>query len=164
MKVIASSVLVLLSACTAAVYYFSGPQRTMAQEAGAVIVLYSETGFRGRQLVVERSLPDLPVLTGADGGEEFDWNDNVRSVRVLSGTWRVFQHGRFNTALDETPIASFDASAKPLAGGWSTLLSPDGSGPLEIPDLLSCGVVTPEISSLRLVSERPMPPWLLTSR
>ena len=129
----------------------------IAQAGRPLLVLYWEEGFQGRSLEVTGSLPDLPVETDVFGNQ-FDWNDEVRSVVVVSGTFRLFQHGRSNTKLDDTPIEALDVRTKEIEGGWSTLLSATSSGPLEIPSGALGGFYR-DVSSIELVSADNLPDW-----
>lgn len=76
-----------------------------AQAGDAVLVLYAQEDFRGRSIKVTGSLADLPKEVLVDGSL-FDWNDNVRSLQVQRGTWRLYQNGRFNTEIDESSLES----------------------------------------------------------
>jgi hypothetical protein len=130
------------------------------QEAlvGPGLILFSEPGFQGLSLVVNQTLPDLPVARDSEG-REFDWNDNVRSAIVLGGTWRLHQHGRCNTELDDTPLERLDLPTKPRVRGWTCLLSATREGPLELsgPEHGGWGE---DVSSVELVSERNLPDWV----
>lgn len=128
----------------------------------AALVLYSEPGFLGRSLLVTGSLPDLPREVLTDGSVS-DWNDNVRSIRVIQGTWRLYQHGRFNTELDETPLESLNLDSKAPAMGWSALVSASASGEGMYPDGAS-GCFGEDISSIELVSTENLPEWALALR
>jgi hypothetical protein len=86
------------------------------------IILYSQPNFQGREVHLYQDAVDLPSEELADGTKVL-WNDNVASVIVVSGTWRLYQHGRMNTALDDTPRESLDVRTKSPASGWSSLIS-----------------------------------------
>lgn len=136
------------------------PLRASAQGAGPALYLYSEENFGGRCLVVTGTLLDVPKEELRDG-TTFYWNDNVKSVVVVSGTWRLCQHGRLNTRLDDTALEELTpaaAKAKGAVAGWSCLVSGSSSGPVEYPTAAN-GVWGPDISSIELVSERNLPDW-----
>src|SRR5919109_341664 len=67
--------------------------------AGPSLILYWEDDFEGRSLELTDTAADLPEVKDAFGNT-FNWNDQVRSVVVVSGTWRLWQNGRCNTKLD----------------------------------------------------------------
>lgn len=121
------------------------------------IILFWEENFEGRSLEVTGSAIDLPVI-GDVFGNEFDWNDEVRSIIVVSGTWRLYQHGRCNTELDQTPLELLDVARKQRRAGWSTLVSATSKGPLELPSA-AVGGFFHDISSIELVSEANLPDW-----
>lgn len=128
-----------------------------AQEGKPLLMLYWEEDFQGRALEVTGSVPDLPLEADAFGNT-FDWNDEVRSVVVVSGTWRLFQNGRSNTKLDETPLEALDVRAKEKESGWSTLISATSTGPLEIRNGAVGGFFR-DVSSIELVSASNLPDW-----
>jgi hypothetical protein len=134
----------------------SGPA-TAAQESGPLLVLYSEPNFGGISLEVRDSLVDLPVIESSDGAK-FDWNDSIRSLRVVSGTWRLYQHGRCNTELDQTPLELLDLASRQPARGWSSLMSATSRGALEAASL-ETGALADDISSIELVSKSNLPDW-----
>jgi hypothetical protein len=151
--------LVFLVGLGALGFLLSTPRRVPAhaQAGKPVLILYWEEELQGRSLEVTGSLADLPVETDAFGNQ-FDWNDNVRSLVVLGGTWRLFQNGRSNTKIDETPLEALDVRTKEKEAGWSTLVSATSAGPLE----LSSGAVGGfyrDISSIELVSVDNLPDW-----
>jgi hypothetical protein len=121
------------------------------------LVLFWEEGFKGRSLEVTSSLADLPVESDLFGNR-FDWNDEVRSLIVVKGTWRLYQHGRLNTRLDETPIESLDIVSKDRQAGWSCLVSATSQGPLEVPSA-AVGGFFHDISSIEFVSAENLPDW-----
>lgn len=133
----------------------SGP--ASAQGEGPVLLVYSEEDFGGRCLVVTGSLVDLPKEELEDGSS-FDWNDNVRSLRVLSGTWRLCQHGRLNTVLDDLQFTESQIAEKARATGWSALVSAGPGGPSEHPSASGWGWAQ-DISSIDLLSGEPLPDW-----
>lgn len=122
-----------------------------------LLILYWEESFQGRSLEVTGTLPDLPVVKD-EFGNELNWNDEVRSIVVASGTWRIFAGGRCGTELDDTPLESLDLSTKKRVPGWSTLLSATSAGPLAIPSEAAGGFYR-DISSVELVSEENLPDW-----
>jgi len=125
---------------------------------GPRITLFSEPDFQGLTLEVTDTLVDLPIVLD-ERGDEFDWNDQVRSVIVVSGTWRLYQHGRCNTDLDDTPLAHLDVAEKLPVTGWSSLVSARTDGPLEIP-APERGGLDRDISSVELVSRSDLPEWV----
>lgn len=136
----------------------SGPPPSASAEGeGPTLLLYSEEDFGGRCLVVKGTVLELPKEVTEDGCA-FDWNDNVRSLRVLSGTWRLCQHARLNTLLDDEPVSDVDVSKKFRAKGWSCLVSAGPDGPAEHRSAEGWGWV-PEISSVELLSSEPLPEW-----
>jgi hypothetical protein len=128
-----------------------------AQVGGAKLILYWEPDFQGRSLEVTGTLPDLPEVTDTFDNQ-FNWNDEVRSIIVVSGTWRLYQHGRFNTELDDTPLESLDLRSKAKRPGWSCLVSATSQGPLELPNT-AVGGFYHDVSSVELVSEKNLPDW-----
>jgi len=128
-----------------------------AQSGKPMLILYWEEDFQGRALEVTGSLADLPVETDVFGNQ-FDWNDEVRSAVVVSGTWRLFQNGRSNTKLDDTPVEALDVRTKEKEGGWSTLVSATSAGPLEI-SKCAVGGFYRDVSSIELVSADNLPDW-----
>ena len=80
------------------------------------------------------------------------------SARVLGGTWRLCQHGRLNTALDDTELSALDISTKARSAGWAALLSAAEEGPGDYASAAGWGWA-PEVSSVELVSEEPLPDW-----
>ncbi|MGQ9588903.1 MAG: beta/gamma crystallin-related protein [Planctomycetota bacterium] len=133
------------------------PPWANAQGEGPTLLLFSEEDFGGRCLVVTGSLFELPKEVTEEGCA-FDWNDNVRSLRVLSGTWRLCQHARLNTLLDDEPLSDVELSKKFRAKGWSCLVSAGADGPAEHRSAEGWGWV-PEISSVELLSSEPLPEW-----
>lgn len=131
--------------------------RAGGEVRGPAMILYSEENFGGRYFVVTGTLFDMPKEELEDG-EIFYWNDNVRSIRVLSGTWRLCQHGRLNTALDDEELSTLDVSAKARSVGWAALVSAGEKGPGEYPSAAGWGWA-PDISSIELVSEEVLPEW-----
>ena len=64
-----------------------------AQQQPPRLILYSGEDFTGRSIEVADTLLDMPVQIDPDG-TRFDWNDSVHSIVVVSGTFRVWRHGR----------------------------------------------------------------------
>ncbi len=126
------------------------------------IIFYSQPNFQGRELHLYQDAVDLPVEDLADGTKML-WNDNVASIIVVSGTWRLYQHGRMNTALDDTPRESLDVRTKSPATGWSSLISANSLGPLRIASPELAGIDY-DISSVELVSALNLPDWVYRSR
>ena len=137
-----------------------GPSSSCAaQEEKPLLIIYSEPNFMGESLMLTEGLLDLPK--GLDTtGNDFDWNDRIRSIRVVSGTWRLHQHGRFNTELDDTPAEALDIKVRKSLAGWHCLVSASSVGPLELssPELGGWGE---DISSIQLVSESNLPDWAI---
>ena len=128
-----------------------------AQVGKPLLILFWEENFQGRSLEVTGSLADLPVETDFFGNK-FDWNDEVRSLVVVSGTWRLFQNGRQNTKLDDTPLEVLDVRTKEREAGWSSLVSATSAGPLELPSGAAGGFYH-DVSSIELVSGENLPDW-----
>jgi hypothetical protein len=142
--------------------YLAYGRKSLAQVSNAKLILYWEPDFQGPSLEVTGTLPDMPVITD-DRGAQFDWNDQVRSLVVLSGTWRLHQNGRLNTRLDETPLALLDLVTKERVEGWSCLVSATSRGPLYLPTGAAGGFAY-DISSIELVSEDNLADWALPIR
>ena len=131
---------------------------SLASEGRApALVIYSGPNFTGESRLITASTVDLPK-DGTPG--QFKWNDSVRSLKVISGTWRLYQNGRFNTVLDQTPAVALDVAAKPLAKGWSCLVSASSQGPLEF-SRSEQGDWSDDVSSIELVSEHNLPDWAM---
>lgn len=105
----------------------TGERVTNASEPEGLLVVYMGENQTGRSLTVTSSLPDLPVLTD-ENGDEFDWNDQIVSIEVRKGVWRLYEHGRFNTELDDTPIEDWVRSNRESVDGWSCVVFPPASG------------------------------------
>jgi hypothetical protein len=140
----------------------SGKLPVLGEANEARIILFTGENFTGRSLVVSGTLFDLPSEEDPDGSV-FHWNDETRSLIVVSGTWRAFEHGRANTRLDDTKFEDFDIRTKLPDIGWSTLVSATSSGRLELPTL-GHGGIGKGISSLELISELNLPDWALVFR
>jgi len=121
------------------------------------LLIYSGRNLAGRSLSVTGTLLDMPK--GADAeGNEYSWNDHVRSIKIVSGTWRLYQNGRCNTLLDDSASDSVDVSRKTLEPGWSCLVSANSQGPVEIPGV-EFGGFAEDVSSIELVSAENLPDW-----
>jgi hypothetical protein len=155
--VLVLSVVTVLAALGGGIAVLRRPAVSAEDGKRPVLILYSEEDFQGPSLEVTGSLRDLPVETDPDG-VQFDWNDRVRSVVVVSGTWRLFQHGRSNTKLDDTPLEALDLRTKEKETGWTCLLSATSAGPLELPSG-AVGAFYQDVSSIELVSEENLPDW-----
>ena len=157
---IAGSIVMLAGAT---VWFLAG-SGSQGQERGdaPLIVLYFEENFAGPSLEVTASLADLPVVEDEFGGV-IDWNDHVRSVVVVRGTWRLWQHGRSNTVLDATPLEVLDVRTKEARDGWSTLVSASSVAALELPRGAAGGFAQ-DISSVELVAADNLPDWACVSR
>jgi FAD/FMN-containing dehydrogenase len=137
--------------------------RVLSGDVGAPrLLLYTGEGFTGRVMEVTGTLLDLPVEKEPDGSE-FNWNDKVRSLVVYGGAWRLFQHGRLNTRLDDTKLEDLDIHTKRPAPGWSAVVSATAEGALEIPDLAAAGLAL-DLSSVELLCEENLPGWALSAR
>ena len=90
---------------------FTALQNSSAALTQPKIQIFMEEDFNGPSLEVTGSLIDMPVVKDPNG-VEIDWNDNIGSVIVLSGTWRLNQHGRCNTEIDDTPLERLDLRTK----------------------------------------------------
>jgi len=135
----------------------SPPAPAGAEVVGPALLLYSEENFGGRCLLVTSTLLDMPKEELEDG-TVFYWNDSVKSVRVLGGTWRLCEHGRLNTALDDDELSRLDVSTKARSVGWAALVSAGEEGPGDYPTAAGWGWA-PDISSVELVSEEVLPEW-----
>ena len=152
----------VVSGSVAVALLVTRPPVLFGQAGRPEIILYSGEGFTGRELRVQGTLVDLPCEENADG-TLFNWNDRVESIVVVSGAWRLYQHGRLNTRLDDTPLAELDVRAQRPAGGWSAVVAATAAGPVEIPDLPAAGL-SADISSLELISEDHLPEWTWSLR
>ena len=144
------------------VLWFTSPGVLLGQAGGPEIVLYTGENFTGRALSVRGTVLDFPREKDLDESL-FDWNDKVRSLVVLSGTWRLYQHGRLNTRLDDTRLEELDVTTKRPALGWSALVSATAAGQLEIADLGAAGLGQ-DISSIELISAENLPEWTFKMR
>lgn len=162
-KAVTSSIVVFLLGVASGLTFFRGQSDLRAAAAGAApeIILYSEPDFQGRELHLYEDAVDLPFEKLGDA--ILPWNDSIGSIVVVSGTWRLYQHGRLNTEIDDTPLAALDVWQKTAATGWSSILSATSRGPLRItsPELAGIG---PDVSSVQLVSSENLPDWLYEGR
>jgi hypothetical protein len=152
----------LISVGVALVIGLSGPTARSVQGASPQIVLYTGENFTGRSITVEGTIFDFPKFDEPDGSQ-FDWNDQVRSLVVVGGTWRIYQNGRCNTRLDDTALQALDIGSKQPDEGWSALVSATSTGQLEVSDLSFLGLGK-DISSVELVSQTNLPDWALAMR
>jgi hypothetical protein len=159
LEVVAISALVVLAGTLA--FLLLPGKKPLRAGAGPSITLFWGENFTGRSLTLTGTLYDLPK--GTDEISDFDWNDQVRSMIVTGGTWRLYQHGRLNTLLDDTRIEDFNIAAKTPSFGWSTLVSGVSRGAVEIPELSTAGLMG-DISSVELVAVENLPDWWLAMR
>ncbi len=139
--------------------------RTHVARAGVTsqIILYSGENFTGRSMTITDTTFDLPSVFNESGEEVFNWNDEVRSVIVVGGTWRLYENGRCNTQLDDTKLQDFSAKLKPVVGGWSSLVSATSMGPFKIPSV-AVGGIWRDVSSVELISTQNLPDWAMDFR
>jgi hypothetical protein len=157
------SVVAFVLGIATAVLYQRGRGEHEARAVGRPeIIFYSEPGFQGRELHLYDSSVDLPFDEFADGSVAV-WNDSIGSIVVVGGTWRLYQHGRWNTLLDDTPIERLDVTRMQCVSGWSNVLSANSAGPLRIASL-EYGGLGPDISSVQLVSSENLPDWVFTGQ
>jgi len=156
--VVTSVVAFVLGLAAAGIFIRFGGERQAAAALRPEIIFYSEPNFQGHELHLFDSDVDLPYEDLADGTQVL-WNDNIGSIIVVSGTWRLYQNGRMNTALDDTPKELVDLRTKAPASGWSSVVSATSIGPLRIasPELLGIGS---DISSVELISAGSLPDWI----
>lgn len=147
-----------LGFASAAAIFRNGRDHQARAASPPEIILYSEPDFQGYEVRIHDSEVDLPYDVLEDGAE-VAWNDAIRSFVVVSGTWRIYQHGRLNTLLDDTPRELLDLRTKQTTQGWSTVVSATSRGPLRIASVELAGV-GPDISSVELVSPENLPDWV----
>lgn len=74
--------------------YVPPPPSPAYYQAPAIneLITYETDNLSGRQAVWKRDNPALRTnsLTG-----NFDWNDRVRSLKVVRGRWRVYEHANY---------------------------------------------------------------------
>ena len=121
------------------------------------LVIFWENEGRGHTRRITGTQLDMPHSLD-EAGEDFSWNDWIKSIVVTRGTWRVYEHGRANTRLDETELAELDIRSKERATGWSCLVSGSADGPVQY-DETNTFFAPDEISSIVLVSEENLPAW-----
>jgi hypothetical protein len=162
-KAIVSSIVVFLLGVASGLTIFRGQSDLRAAAAGGTpeIILYSEPDFQGRELHLYKDAVDLPFDQLGDA--ILPWNDSVGSIVVVSGTWRLYQHGRLNTEIDDTALEALDVRQKAAATGWSSALSATSRGPLRIASPEHAGIGH-DISSVQLVSSENLPDWLYEER
>jgi hypothetical protein len=143
----------------AVLFYRAGDSKAQGQGAEAVIY-WEEEGVR-RTLVINETILDMPLGTDA-AGDEYSWNDQITKIEVVRGTFRVYQHGRSNTELDDTKLDALDVRTKSPAMGWSCLISASAHGSV-VYDKTN-GVFPPnEISSIEVISDQTLPTWAQTT-
>jgi len=155
-----STLLLALGGALAA--YFASAEAARPAQAAPEIILYWGENFTGRWISLMGTTFDLAAYI-EETGEKVNWNDEIRSVVVKGGTWRLYQHGRCNTYLDDTALAELDVSTQEAVGGWSALVSATSFGPLELPNPAAGGFWR-DISSVELVSPNNLPDWALDFR
>jgi hypothetical protein len=149
--------LLMIGAAGIGISLFKKAQVAAQEDKSPLIILYWDENFDGRSLELRGSAYDLPTVSD-EFDNKFSWSDEVRSIVVVRGTWRLYQHGRFNTKLDETKPEDFDVKGKERVPGWSTLLSATSAGPLKISSPAN-GAFYHDISSIALVSNENLPDW-----
>lgn len=149
-------VAIALALCSGGVWVASGGLSS-AQVEQPELIIYWEGDFTGPSLRITGTLLDMPVELNR-AGEEYSWNDVIASVVVVRGTWRLYQHGRCNTAIDDTPLAELDLAQKADSEGWSCLVSGNSSGEVSYPGK-NCVFAPNDISSIELVSPDNLPDW-----
>jgi hypothetical protein len=60
----------------------------------ASIEIYDEISFGGRKATLSESEGDLRNISHGFG-QLGNWNDEIQSFKVISGTWRLFEHTGF---------------------------------------------------------------------
>ena len=98
----------------------------------------------------------MPKSTDEEG-KDYDWNDQISSIRVVRGTWMLFENGRANTKLDDSALEELDITEKTPVGGWSALVSASSVGPVEYCSSESGSWGNDTISSIILISPDPLP-------
>jgi hypothetical protein len=143
------------------IYVFAPTKRSRAGE-GPQVILYTGENFTGKAIALQGTVYDLP-LTPEQDGTAYDWNDQVRSLVVVGGTWRLYQNGRCNTRLDETKLDEFDIRGKLPDEGWCALVSATSRGQYEVPDVSAAGIGK-DMSSIELISTENLPDWAMGLR
>lgn len=137
--------------------------KTSAEEPQKPLLLvYWDTDFGGRCLEITGDLLDLPKCV-SDDGTELDWNDQISSIVVVSGTWRLCQHGRANTEEVKDEASPDNVVARPVSG-WSCLVSAGSTGATKCAKPEGGGWANDEISSIQLVSTENLPDWAVLCR
>ena len=98
--------------------------------------------FKGNHYLV------LGLARHTETGEELSWDENISSVVVRGGTWRLCEASDFNR----------------VSGGWSTLVSAGMHGELRQSASECGGWTNDSISSIQLVSEGGMEDWAILNR
>lgn len=111
------------------------------------IEVFWDIDFAGESLVLTGSLAELPALT-TESGEKLSWDDNISSIVVRGGTWRLCQAPGFNRS----------------GGGWSVLVSPGRHRVLRQSASECGGWTNDSISSIQLVSDSVMQDWAVLNR
>ncbi len=147
---------ILLCALLASiVFVLEKSSESVARGRKPELIVFSGDEFDGRSLEVHGSLYDMTRETNADGSIHA-WNDSISSIIVVRGTWRLYQNGRCNTRLDDTPLKRLDIRKKEAAGGWSCIVSASPDRPLRL--TTHDGVFADDdISSIELVSDKALP-------
>ncbi len=160
--IVFSLVTFLLGFAAALILSRGGRDRQAVAALKPEIIFYSEPNFQGREFHLFEDAVDLPYEDLPDGTQML-WNDNIGSIVVVSGTWRLYQNGRMNTVLDDTPMELVDVKTQAPVSGWSSVVSATSLGPLKIasPDLLGIGS---DISSVQLISILNLPDWIYTGK
>jgi hypothetical protein len=81
----------------------------------------------------------------------------VKSVIVVSGTWKIWRDRRLGREIDDTPLVELDLRTKRCVPSWSCLLSAASTGPFEIPRT-ALGGFAPDVSSIELAGISPKQP------
>jgi hypothetical protein len=116
---------------------------------------FKHVSFNGDYLDIAGDTPTLPKTEeGVVIDEENacrDWNDQITSIIVVQGTWRLYQHANFNKDEDGNAV-----------DGWSCLVSGSDAAPdgVRYPRPASLGFGNDDISSIELVSEQNLPDWV----
>ena len=82
-----------------------------AEEASPRLVVYADADFSGRSLTITDTLIDMPK------SDDFDWNDQISSIEVLEGTWRLYEHGRLHQLRERK------RGEPNRVGGWSCVIT-----------------------------------------
>src|SRR3954469_3321495 len=83
----------------------------MSTDAAACsVTVYQHINFGGAQLHSTGSRRDL---------RRFNWNDQISSIQVHSGTWQFFEHIHFGGSVMRVGPGSYSA----LGGNWNDQIS-----------------------------------------